>query len=535
MKPSFSLCAILILSFLHRAPLCAKETIMLSMRDGVNLATDIHKPEGTKALPVILARTPYNKNGVDGIGAEAVRRGFVFVAQDCRGRFASEGENLPFNLDGPDGFDTLEWIAKQPWCNGKIGTWGGSAGAITQFQMVTSGTDKISSQHLTVGAPNLYDVVYIRGVFRKALVEDWLRGAQWGSNALARWVAHPLYDDYWRDRDASLDYAKANAPAVHIGGYWDIFAQATIDAFVGYQEHGGPKAHGKQRLILGPWTHGVLQEQAGELKFPHAKNPPGNVQDAWKWFDLTLKSNTFDAEPAVTYYVIGDVHDPKAPGNIWRTADRWPPVAATATKYFLRDNRTLSASAPETSAPLTYIYDPANPAPTIGGIQLTVPAGPMDQKKVENRPDVLVFSTAPLTNAIEVTGRVRAKIWVSADVPDTDFVAKLCDVYPDGRSYNLCEGAVRARFRDTTSRETFLEPDKIYALDIDLWSTSVIFNAGHSIRLQITSSSAPGYDPNPNTGAPFRWNAEVRKAAIKLFLDKNHPSQVVLPVVAREN
>ena len=164
---------------------------MLPMRDGVKLATDIHKPadEISTALPVILARTPYNKNGLDGVGLEAARRGFVFVAQDCRGRFASEGENLPFNLDAPDGFETLEWIAKQPWCNGKIGTWGGSAGAITQFQMVASGTDRITAQHLTVGAPNLYDVVYIHGVFRKALVEDWLRGAQWGSNALARWVA----------------------------------------------------------------------------------------------------------------------------------------------------------------------------------------------------------------------------------------------------------------------------------------------------------------------------------------------------------
>src|ERR1041385_1048993 len=264
-----------------------KETTMLPMRDGVKLATDIHKPAGEipTPFPVILARTPYNKNGVDGIGAEAVRRGFVFVAQDCRGRFASEGENLPFNLDRPDGFDTLEWIAKQPWCNGKIGTWGGSAGAITQFQMVASGTDKITAQHLTVGAPNLYDVVYIHGVFRKALVEDWLRGAQWGSNALPRWVAHPTYDDYWRKRDVSRDYKRANAPALHIGGYWDIFAQATIDASVGYQEKGGPKARGKQRLVMGPWSHGVNQDEVGELKFPNAKKPPGAVDDAWKWFD----------------------------------------------------------------------------------------------------------------------------------------------------------------------------------------------------------------------------------------------------------
>jgi len=480
---------------------------------------------------VILGRTPYNKNGLDGIGAEAIKRGFILVAQDCRGRFASEGENLPFNLDGPDGFDTLEWIAKQPWCNGRIGTWGGSAGAITQFQMITSGTDKISAQHLTVGAPNLYDVVYINGVFRKALIEDWLRLAQWSSNALARWVGHPIYDDYWRERDASRNYRQANAPALHIGGYWDIFAQGTIDAFAGYQEKGGPKARGKQRLVMGPWTHGVLQEKAGELKFPNARTPPGEVDDAWKWFDLTLKSNTVNTGSAVTYYVIGDVNDPKAPGNVWRTADQWPPAPATPTKYYLREDRILSKSKPGAADPLTYTYDPSKPAPTVGGIQLSIPAGPMDQKLVEERADVLVFTTAPLTSPIEVTGRVRAQVWVSVDAPDTDFIARLCDVYPDGRSFNLCEGAIRARFREGRTKETFLEPGKVYAIEIDLWSTSVIFSTGHSIRLQITSSSAPGYDPNPNTGAPFRANAETRKSKVKLYVDYRRPSHVVLPVV----
>jgi len=529
-----SRCSLWVVFLVLSAPLSAKETIMLPMRDGVKLATDIHKPEGTAPLPVILSRSPYNKNGMDGIGAEAIKRGFIFVAQDCRGRFASEGENLPFNLDRPDGFDTIEWVSKQAWCNGKIGTWGGSAVAITQFQMVASGTDKISAQHLTVGAPNLYDVIYINGLFRKALIEDWLRGAQWGSNALPRWVSHPIYDDYWRERDASRHYKSASAPALHIGGYWDIFAQATIDGFVGYQEKGGPKARGKQRLVMGPWSHAVQQEKVGELKFPNAKNPPGDVQDAGKWFELTLKSETsnINAEPAVTYYVIGDVNDSTAPGNVWRTADQWPPVKATATEYFLCEDRTFSKNEPGSAAPLAYTFDPANLAPTVGGIQLTIPAGPMDQKKVEERDDVLVFTSSSLTSPMEVTGRVRARIWISADVPDTDFIARLCDVYPDGKSYNLCEGAIRARFRDGREKEKLMEPGKIYPIDIDLWSTSVIFNTAHRMRLQITSSSAPGYDPNPNTGAPFRANTDKRKANVKLYVDSKHPSHVVLPVVS---
>jgi predicted acyl esterase len=522
----FTFCALLCVQ------LSAKEIVMLPMRDGVKLATDIHRPDGSSPLPVLLARTPYNKNGLDSIGEQSIKHGYIFIAQDCRGRFASEGENLPFNLDGPDGFDTLEWIATQPWCNGKIGTWGGSAGAITQFQMITSGTDKISAQHLTVGAPNLYDVIYIDGVFRKALIEDWLRGAQWGSNALPRWVSHPIYDDYWRDRDVSRDYKRANAPAVHIGGYWDIFAQATIDAFVGYQEHGGSKARGKQRLVMGPWTHSVLQEKAAELKFPNGKNPPGDVHDAWKWFDLTLKSDTsnINTGPAVTYFVIGDVDDPSAPGNVWRTADQWPPVKTALTKYFLRNDRTLTKSEPATADPLTYSYDPMNPVLTVGGPQLTIPAGPLNQKAVEDRPDVLIFTTAPLANPTEVTGRVRAQVWVSTDVPDTDFIARLCDVYPDGRSFNLCEGAIRARFHEGREKEKFLETGKPYPMDIDLWSTSVIFNTGHRIRLQITSSSSPGYDPNPNTGAAFRANSETRKANIKLYVDSQHLSHLILPV-----
>jgi predicted acyl esterase len=507
----------------------AKETVFVAMHDGVKLATDVHKPTGTNRLPVILLRTPYNKNGADTIGAEAVRRGFVFVAQDCRGRFGSEGENMPFDLDGPDGFDTLEWIAKQPWA-GKIGTWGGSAAAITQYQMITSGTDKLSAQHLMVGAPNLYDVIYIGGVFRKSLIEDWLRGARWGSNALARWVAHPLYDDYWRERDASRDYKKANAAALHIGGYWDIFAQATIDAFVGYQEKGGPKARGKQRLVMGPWAHST-GDKAGELTFPNARKPPGDVLDPWKWFDLTLK-DTFNG-PAVTYYVLGDVNDEKAPGNRWRTADQWPPVAATATEYYLHADRSLSTSKAGAADPLGYTYDPENPAPTVGGIQLSLPSGPRDQKIVEERPDVLVFATPALSAPIEVTGRVRARVWISADVPDTDLIARLCDMYPDGRSFNLCEGAIRTRFREGRDKEVPLEAEKVYPIEIDLWSTSVIFNTGHRIRLQITSSSAPGYDPNPNTGAPFRTSPEKRKANIKLYVDSRRPSHILLPIATK--
>lgn len=511
----------------------SKQTVLVPMRDGVKLATDVYLPSTRGAFPVILARTPYDKNGAAGLGKDGTSRGYAVVAQDVRGRFASEGENMPFDRDVTDGRDAIEWVARQPWCNGPIGTWGGSAGAITQFQLAASGTRRLACQHLTVGAPNLYEVVYAGGVFRKSLIEDWLRVTRWSSNALPRWVSHPSYDAYWRARDASRHYPQINAPAVHIGGYWDIFAQATIDAFVGYQTRGGPHARGKQKLLLGPWTHGVLQEKAGELIFRGAKKPPGDVHDAWRWFDHWLKgtNNRIDRAPAVTYYVLGDVSDTNAPGNLWRTANTWPPLRATPTRFYLHGDQTLSTAKPAAHEPLTYTYDPQQPAPTVGGIQLTIPAGPMDQKQVESRADVLVFTSAALTEPLEVTGRVRAKLWVSSDAPDTDFFAKLCDVYPDGRSFNLCEGSLRARFREGLVREKLLTPGKVYPVEIDLWSTSIIFNRGHRLRVQATSSSAPGFDPNPNTGAPFRAGDQTCVARNTVWVDARRPSHFVLPVV----
>jgi predicted acyl esterase len=523
------------LQFAGGRDLPARETVMLPVRDGTKLATDVYKPDEAGRFPVILSRTPYNKDGLAGVGKDGASRGYVFVAQDTRGRFASEGENLPFHLDVTDGHDTVEWVAKQPWCNGKIGTWGGSAVAITQFQMMASGTDQIDAQYLVVGAPNLYDVVYVGGVFRKSLIEDWLKMSGFAAHALDVWVNHPTYDDYWRARDASRHYQRANAPGVHIGGYWDIFTQATIDGFNGYQTQGGKNARGKQKLILGPWTHGVLQERAGELKFPGGDQPPGQAHDPWTWFNHWLKdgTNDFARTPAVTYYVVGDVADPNAPGNVWRTAEKWPPFKTRATKFYLNGDRTLSANKSSSVKALEYTYHPENPAPTIGGIQLTIPAGPMDQKNVEEREDVLVFTSETLEAPVEVTGRVFARLWISTDAPDTDFIVKLCDVYPDGRSFNLCEGALRARFREGLSREEFLEPDKIYPLEVDLWSTSVIFNRGHRIRVQVTSSSAPGYDPNPNTGQAFRASDEKRPARVTVHLESRRASHVLLPVVAK--
>jgi predicted acyl esterase len=529
------LAATLTLAFTHALsaaePVQRTETVLT--RDGLPLATDITLPEAEGSYPVILVRTPYDKKGVAGLAREGASRGFAVVAQDTRGRFASGGDNLPFHLDGPDGADTLAWIRMQPWSNGRIGTWGGSAGAITQFQLATTDAPPVEAQFLVVGAPNLHEVVYTGGIFRKALIEDWLKGTRFAPEALKIWESHPTYDDYWRQRDASRHYHRTQAAAIHVGGWWDIFAQPTLDAFVGYQERGGRGARGRQKLLMGPWTHSVLQPKAGDLTFPQGHQPPGQVHDSWRWFEHVLKDlpNGADADPAVTYYVIGDVDNPQAPGNTWRTADTWPPFQTEPTPIYLHGNGSLSFEKPKDHPPLEYLADPADLVPTVGGIQLTLPAGPKDQRPIEDRADVLVFTSEPLSEPLEVTGRVRARLWVASDAPDTDFFARLCVVYPDGRSFNLCEGMLRARFRHGLDREQPLGPEKVTPVDLDLWSTSVIFNRGHRLRVHITSSSSPGFDPNPNTGEPFRQSARTQVARNRVFVDGEHPSHLQLPMV----
>lgn len=514
------------------------ETVMLPMRDGVKLATDVYRPKGSGKHPAILIRTTYNKALHAEQGADAVRRGYVMVVQDTRGRFASEGENLPFETDGwwggrEDGLDTVEWMARQPWC-GKIGTVGGSALGITQLLLAGTGTKKVAAQVIHVGAPRAYgDMVFSGGVFRKAMIEDWLRIAAFSPTALAHWTRTDIDGPFWQERDLSRRYSQVHTAAVHVGGWYDIFAQGTIDAFQGFQLRGGQGARGKQRLIMGPWTHGIFQDKAGELKFRNGKTPPVRSADVWAWLGSQLRGEDtgVDRDPAVTYYTMGDARDAAAPGNEWRTATTWPPPGGKNTPYYLGATGALSPVKPSQPGQTTFVYDPRNPAPTTGGPQLTLPSGARNQAAVEARKDVLVFSTPPLDQPVEVTGRVRLKLWASSDGPDTDFVGKLCDVYPDGASYNVCEGILRGRFRQGTAKSILMEPGKPYLFDIDLWSTSIVFAKGHRIRVQVTSSNAPGWDPNPNTGEPFRSSSNVRTARNTIYWGARYPSQIVLPVM----
>jgi predicted acyl esterase len=507
----------------------------VAMSDGVKLATDVYLPgDGKGTYPVIVARTPYNKGPGAGLGRMVCQRGYAFVYQDLRGRFKSEGKPvIIFGNDGwgehQDGRETLAWVARQPWCNGQIGSWGGSALGIVQNMAAPVAPPQLKAQFVNVAFSNYYSQgVYQGGVFRTNLIENWLRSQNLIAGNLATFVAHPRYDDFWKDLNSELQADKVRAPAVYIGGWYDIFVQGTINSFTAVHYHGGEGARGKCRLVIAPVGHGQFKD----LVYPASANQFPACADIFKWFDYRLKGaqNAVAREKPVHYYVMGDPTDPKAPGNVWRHVDDWPPPAQ-ALPFFLHDDGTIARQPPSAGdRQKTYVYDPKNPVPTIGGQELYPPIGPKDQRSDEDRPDVLVFSTEKLAEPVEVTGRITARLFVSSDCPDTDFTVKLTDVYPDGRSMLVTDGILRARYRQGFDREAFLEPGQVYELTVDLWSTSLVLNKGHRIRVAVSSSNAPRFEPNPNTGHAFRADKETRVAKNTLHLSADHPSRIMLPL-----
>jgi hypothetical protein len=513
---------------------------MVAMRDGVQLATDLYVSDNSKQWPTILFRTPYDKSKILPLFVNHwVGNGYAFVVQDTRGRFASQGVDSLFLDDGwgerQDGYDTVEWIARQSWSNGKVGTFGGSANGVTQYLMAGSAPPHLVCQFVKVAPTNLYSQgCYPGGVFLKNLVEEWTK-LQGNEYLLPFIFAHSSYDAMWERLDLSTRFDSVNVPIYHWGGWYDLFTEGTIEGFVGLQHGGAPGARGKQKLLVGPWTHDAdprSQRQQGELTFP-PNSTYDDFKEALRWFDYWLKgrNNGIMSEPPVKYYVMGS-DESGAPGNEWRTASDWPPPSQAAPLYFYANGDLMTAQPTATRDSLSYTYDPQNPVPTIGGRNLFPPlqAGPYDQRSVETRPDVLIFTTPILEQPLEVIGKITVKLWVSSSAKDTDFMAKLTDVYPDGRTMLVCDGALRARHRYSLRQEHFMTPDSVYECEIDLWSTAIVFNKGHRIRVAISSSNHPRFDPNPNTGRPFRSDNETVVATNTIHLDAGHPSHLVLPV-----
>ena len=529
--------------------LASKRTVMVPMRDGTHLATEVYFPAGAGPWPVALMRTPYDKNTIFRMSPylgvypyDLVQLGIAAVVQDTRGRGASEGLARLFVDDAwgehADGADTVAWIRQQPWSNGRIATFGLSYMGSTQYLLAGAGAEGIVGQHIVAAPISPYHSWFSQnGVFRKGFLEDFVRFTGWPPEALEMLRQHPSYDDFWRGLDLATRPEQVRWPIVHVSGWFDAFSQGTIDAFTQLQEKGGQGGRGWQQLVVGPWTHfGILERQAGELTFPkNAVFPPGAPDELqWLSFWLTGTPQIPADEPAVRYYVMGDVTDAQAPGNLWRRADRWPPPSRPLRLYFTGAGG-LEAQSPATALTREYDYDPAQPVPTVGGHEIFLPQGSYDQRRVEERRDVLLFSTLPLPEAAEVTGRISVRLTAATSARDTDFTAKLTDVYPDGRSMLVSDGIVRAHYRMSLSHPTPIQPGQRYAYDIDLGSTSLVFNKGHRIRVAISSSNAPRFEPNPNSGGEWPFRNEKPVVAHQIVtLGGPEASHILLPEVAGE-
>lgn len=509
----------------------------VEMDDGVTLKTDVYRPVGDGPVPVILIRSPYPKEIMRGEADKYVSRGYAVVVQNVRGTGGSGGTFTGFLDDGwsgnTDGADTLTWISRQRWCNGKIGTVGGSAAGNTQVQLAPA-TDRVACQVIEVAACDFYlDLAYPGGVWRTEQTDRWFEMfGEAGRAARATLREHPTKDAFWRGYDAAAMSASITAPALHIGSWYDIFKEGTLRSFMSRQYEGGPGARGKQRLIM-KWS--AHAEFLADLPFTF----PENVFDVKisehraRFFEYWLNGadNGIDKEPPVLYYVVGDDKDPDAPGMEWRTATRWPPFPPRTTPLYLGPDG-LHEEPPADPASRMYFFDPANPCPTVGGANLTIPSGPYDQRSLTERPDVLVFLGETLQAPLEVTGRVVVKLFVSTDAPDTDFSAKLVDVYPPGddRQILVTDSIRRLKFRNGyQSAAPPLAEGEVVSLEIDLGHISWIFNTGHRLGLHISSSNYPRFEVNPNTGDDVPIEGRRRTAKNSVHWGGEYRSELLLP------
>ena len=529
--------ATMVITFLLATSVSAAETVMVPMRDGTKLATDYYLPAGDGPFPVIVSRSPYARAQGQGFGALFSAKGMAFVIQDTRGRGDSEGKDAVFGDDGwgerQDGVDTVQWVKKQPWCNGRVGTFGMSALSITSLLCAAAG-EPLACQVAWVGASQFYgEIAYNGGVFLKALAEKWTEG-QGSGYVLETWKSHPSYDSFWQAYNMDARASKVDAPGLHIGGWWDIFSKGTLNAFVNRQHRGGTNAKGQQFVVIGPWGHGgPMGVTFGDLTLKDNNKFDVNGESlAFLEHYLTGESGKpFDA-PAVRYYTVGDAEDPNAPENEWRSANNWPPFPVTDTPFYLRNDKSLRRESLDSDEPaLTFVFDPANPCPTKGGANLTITAGSFDQRELEARSDVLSFASAPLESPLEITGNVRVKLYVSTDAPDTDFTAKLLDIYPDGRAFNMLDGIRRLKYRKDYREPAPLTPGEVGEVEVELGPISMVVNKGHRIGLHVSSSNFPRFEVNPNTGADFpAEGGEMRKANNSICLGLKYPSALILPI-----
>jgi putative CocE/NonD family hydrolase len=553
--------------------------VMAKMRDGVGLRADIYRPKAEGKFPVILERTPYNKAGEFEFGLKTAARGYVVIIQDVRGRYTSEGEWYTFKNESRDGYDSVEWAAALPYSNGKVGMWGGSYVGATQMLTAITSPPHLAAIAPVVTASNYHDGwTYQGGAFEQWFNESWTSGlaqdtfnrrVQKNTNALEGihklpltryplfdggpvqdpqtrdlasyfldWLAHPSFDDYWRQLSIEDHHDKVMVPVFNVAAWYDIFLGGSLRNYLGIKAHGGSDAARKgQHLLVMIGGHAGSGRKIGEVDF----GPEADFDEdefLLRWYDHVLKGldNGVEREKPVKIFVMGK--------NVWREEDDWPLARAKSTRYYLHSEGsanglngegTLSTAAPPAEPADHYVYDPAEPVPTIGGPlccdAVHLPPGPRDQRPDEARQDVLIFTTPAFKTDFEVTGPVTLELYASSNAVDTDFTAKLVDVWPNGFAQNLTEGIVRARYRNSQEKPELMVPGEVYKFDVDLWATSNVFLPGHRLRLEVSSSNFPRFDRNLNAGEEQSGGTRMVKASNTILHDTRHPSALILPVV----
>ncbi len=546
--------------------------VRVGMRDGFRLSTNIYRPDAQGAFPVLLTRSPYGNGGA---GHEGFRfwaeRGYVVVAQDTRGRFESEGGFYPAANETRDGLDTQEWVARQPWCNGRIGTFGGSYVGMTQWLPALEGAPYVDAMFPSVPFSEGYTVAYQNGAYRTRLFSRWYSAmsAPYGfdgdrfmaetidradlhlplveQDTVIGWrmpftrdmMRHPERDDYWEPVRFRGRYRNVRVPVYILAGWFDLFTAQNLNNFMAMTAPSMPeRIRRNQKIIVGPWAHGGYHNTVlGDLDFgPEAGiNLTALMQ---RWFDHHLKGldTGIMGEPPVRIFVMGD--------NVWRCEHEWPLARTVYTDYYFHSGGNantrdgdgmLSTGPPGAEPPDRFTYDPADPVPSDpnGNVYDDFRNLPIDHSPVEDRDDILVYTTPPLAEDLEVTGPVRVILHAASSARNTDFTGKLLDVHPDGRAMYVCDGVIRASFREGDVNTSFIEPGRIYEYTIDLWATSNVFKKGHRIRVEISSSNFPRFDRNLNTALNNALATEMVTAEQTIYHDADRPGRIVLPVIPR--
>lgn len=531
---------VLLFQLIRAEELAPDLTIMIPMRDGKELPADVYLPSPeARGLPCILLRSPAGRNAYWKDFAKIAKEGgYAVVIQETRSALDTEGKTFPFVTDGwgklQDGYDTVEWLAQSPYTNGKIGTWGASALGITQLLMAPSHPHHLKCQYILMAAASLYHHgIFPGGQLLKHQAEGWLGHYARDTGVISYVSQRPFYNEFWKQLNSLEASHRVQVPGIHIGGWYDTFLQGTLASFAARQYEGGEGAQGKQKLVIGPWTHfWPMSQHFGDFQIPQAGvSPPYDISPK-RWFDFYLKGipNGIEDLPPVMYYVMGPFDGAPSSGHVWRTADKWP-VPATETVFYLTPDLHLQTT-PAPEGERVYEYDPCHVIPTLGGRNLFLESGPKDQRSIEARSDILVFTTDPLLKDVEVTGPLSATLYFASDQPDTDVVLRLCDVYPDGRSILISEGGVRLGIMCFQKDETCEQkPNKVRELKIDLWATSMVFAKGHAIRLSVSSSSYPRYEKNMNIGLLGSNSGKCQTARNKVFMGEKTPSRLFLPIV----